>query len=285
MANRTSIGATAVHGTDPQNLIPLITRTKIYNSIYWKEHCFGLTAESIVNKAVTLKYIGGLYGGLSKPTHFLCLTLKLLQLQPERDIMIWFLKQKDFKYLTALAAFYIRLTFRAIDTFAILEPMLADYRKLSTRTLSGWSTMCMDEFIESLLTQELVLDTTLPYLTRRFQLEDTKLKGGYLPRQVSPLDAELNALQQEQKHNNSSSRSSCDHVSTTSGFANISDVSPDRLSRKRSRAEYTTTENCTDKETIDSALDMEAETIAAPEGSAEYWNQMRAKLGMSALRK
>jgi pre-mRNA-splicing factor 38A len=40
-----------------------ITRMKIYSSMYWKEHCFALTAESLVDKAVELKYAGGTFGG------------------------------------------------------------------------------------------------------------------------------------------------------------------------------------------------------------------------------
>ena len=52
---------------------------KIYDSMYWKEHCFGLTAESLVDKAVQINSLGGTCGGARKPTHFICLILKLLQ--------------------------------------------------------------------------------------------------------------------------------------------------------------------------------------------------------------
>ena len=34
-----------VHGTNPQNIIEKKTWLKIYNSTFWKEHCFGLMAE------------------------------------------------------------------------------------------------------------------------------------------------------------------------------------------------------------------------------------------------
>ena len=49
-----------------------------------------------MDKAVQLTYIGGQYGGQS-PTEFLCLTLKLLQLQPEKEIIHEIIKQEDFK--------------------------------------------------------------------------------------------------------------------------------------------------------------------------------------------
>ncbi len=46
-----------------QNLVEKILRMKIYNTMYWKEHCFALTAESLVDKAVELHFVGGTYGG------------------------------------------------------------------------------------------------------------------------------------------------------------------------------------------------------------------------------
>lgn len=95
MANQTDPFADSIHGTNPQNLIEKITRIKIYNSNYWKQHCFGLTAETIVDKAVALKYCGGVYAGNIKPTPFLCLCLKLLQLQPEKEIILEFIQNED----------------------------------------------------------------------------------------------------------------------------------------------------------------------------------------------
>ena len=43
------------------------------------------------------------------------------------------LGQADNRYLRALAAFYIRLTFRSIEVYEILEPLMKDYRKLRIR--------------------------------------------------------------------------------------------------------------------------------------------------------
>ena len=101
MANTTDPFAEAVHGTNPQNLIEKITRLKIYNSTFWKEHCFGLTAETIIDKAVALKYCGGTYAGNVKPTAFLCLCLKLLQLQPEKDIILEYIENEDVSSMNA----------------------------------------------------------------------------------------------------------------------------------------------------------------------------------------
>lgn len=37
------------------------------------------------------------------------------------------------RYLRALAAFYIRLTFRSLEVYEILEPLMKDFRKLRVR--------------------------------------------------------------------------------------------------------------------------------------------------------
>lgn len=62
-----------------------------------KIHTFLLLAALMVDKAMELKYIGGVFGGNIKPTPFLCLVLKMLQIQPEKDIIVEFLKNENFK--------------------------------------------------------------------------------------------------------------------------------------------------------------------------------------------
>ena len=54
----------------------------------------------MVDKAMEIKYVGGVYGGNIKPTPFLCLVLKMLQIQPEKDIVVEFIRNEDFKYVT-----------------------------------------------------------------------------------------------------------------------------------------------------------------------------------------
>lgn len=48
--NRTIGGAVSVRGMDPQHLIEKIVRSRIYDNPYWKEHCFALDAETILDK-------------------------------------------------------------------------------------------------------------------------------------------------------------------------------------------------------------------------------------------
>ncbi|CAJ0937817.1 unnamed protein product [Ranitomeya imitator] len=165
MANRTVKDAHSVHGTNPQYLVEKIIRTRIYESKYWKEECFGLTAELVVDKAMELKYIGGVYGGNIKPTPFLCLALKMLQIQPEKDIIVEFIKNEDFKYVRALGALYMRLTGTASDCYKYLEPLYNDYRKIKTQNRNGeFELMHVDEFIDELLHSERLCDVILPRL-------------------------------------------------------------------------------------------------------------------------
>jgi pre-mRNA-splicing factor 38A len=203
MANSTDPFAQSVHGTNPQYLIEKITRQKIYNSTYWKEQCFGLTAETIIDKAIALKYCGGTYGGNLKPTNFLCLVLKMLQLQPEIEIVLEYVKNEDFKYLRALGAFYLRLVGKTDMIYQYLEPLLNDYRKLAYRGMSGWQLMHMDEFVDSLLRDELVCDMALPHLVKRMKLEEL---GTLLPRK-SVLDDEIANAAEEDSESSSESDS------------------------------------------------------------------------------
>lgn len=173
MANRTVKDAKSIRGTNPQFLIEKIIRSRIYECKYWKEECFALSAELIVDKAMELRYIGGIYGGNIKPTPFLCLTLKMLQIQPEKDIVVEFIKNEEFKYVRALGALYMRLVGSSIECYKYLEPLLNDSRKLRHQTREGnYALFHMDEFIDSLLHEERMFDIILPRLQKRHVLEE-----------------------------------------------------------------------------------------------------------------
>ncbi|KAM5148524.1 pre-mRNA-splicing factor 38A [Mantella aurantiaca] len=196
MANRTVKDAHSVHGTNPQYLVEKIIRTRIYESKYWKEECFGLTAELVVDKAMELKFIGGVYGGNIKPTPFLCLTLKMLQIQPEKDIIVEFIKNEDFKYVRALGALYMRLTGTATDCYKYLEPLYNDYRKIKVQNRDGdFELMHVDEFIDQLLHSERVCDVILPRLQKRYVLEETE----QLDPRVSALEEDMDDVESSEE--------------------------------------------------------------------------------------
>ncbi|GAA5830814.1 hypothetical protein JCM3766R1_003436 [Sporobolomyces carnicolor] len=179
MANTTRAGALSIHGTNPQYLVPTVIRQRVYDTLYWKEHCFALDAASVIDKAVGLNHVGGTYAN-TRPTEFMCLVLKLLQLQPEREIVLEYLRAEEFKYLRALAAFYVRLTFDSLNVHEVLEPLLDDYRKLRFRGMDGsYRVTTIDQFADELLTDEMVCEIQLPRLTQRKVLEETE---GLAPR-------------------------------------------------------------------------------------------------------
>lgn len=216
-----------VRGQNPALLVEKAVRDRITSSLYWMEQCYGLNAATLCDRAAELTCIGGTFGGMGKPTPFLCLAFKLLQLVPEREIVLEYLNWRDadegegmngekgeseegdgadgvdavekarrsgeFKYLRALAAFYIRLTWEPVDIYQTLEPLLADFRRLKRRTREGMVITYMDQFIDDLLTKDRVCATSLWKLPNRTLLEDLEL----LEPRESPLGEELDELDQD----------------------------------------------------------------------------------------
>lgn len=186
-----------------------------------------MTAESLIDQAIALRCIGGVYGN-QRPTEFLCLLLKLLQLQPEKEILIEYLQADEFKYMRALAAMYIRMTFSAVEVYELLEPLMKDFRKLRYRDMAGYSLTHFDEFIYSLLTEERVCDIILPRKAKRSILEEN---GEIGPRKSRLLDA----MEGRSEHGSDRSRSSSRSRSRSPSKSPYRSRSPS-VSRSRSRS-------------------------------------------------
>lgn len=185
------------HGTNPENLIDQILRNRIYEAKYYKEECFGLTAETVVDKAMEFDAIGGCFGGNKKPSNFLCLIFKMLQIQIEHDIILEFINNKDYKYVTCLGVFYLRLTGNPVEIYNILEPLYSDYRKIRRKLPNGkYDIIHLDEFIENLLCQDISCDVILPFIPKRHFLE----QSGQLSERISALDEdEMKLIDTEQQ--------------------------------------------------------------------------------------
>ena len=195
-----------IHNTNPAYLLEKAVRDRIVDSYYWKEQCFAINEATLCDRAADVSFIGGTYGQ-QRPTPFLCLVLKLLQLTPERDVVLYYLHQDDgghFKYLTALAALYVRLTFDAAGVYKTLEPFLIDRRKLKRRTKEGGFILTyVDAFVDDLLVKDRVCGITLSRLPPRTLLEDL----GQLEERESPLTAELDELDAVDSDTEGSNRS------------------------------------------------------------------------------
>ncbi|KAJ8104846.1 hypothetical protein OPT61_g10535 [Boeremia exigua] len=215
-----------IRGQNPALLFEKGVRERITESYYWKEQCFGLNAATLCDRAVELKFIGGTSGITGRPTPFLCLAFKMLQLVPEKDIVLEMLnfagdeeeedvkpegngeaddagekkrnlnaegKLGSFKYLRCLAAFYIRLAWEPVQIYTTLEPLLTDYRKIKRRLKENFSLTYVDQFIDDLLTKDRICATSLWKLPSRANLEDLDM----LEPRESPLGDEVDMLDEE----------------------------------------------------------------------------------------
>ncbi|KAK2075051.1 hypothetical protein P8C59_009209 [Phyllachora maydis] len=185
----------APNGLNPATVLEKAVRERIVGSYFWKEQCFGINEADVVDRVVEhVDFVGGVVsantdggggGGAQRPSPFLCLALKLLQLAPGDEVVAAYLGRGGdrFKYLRALAAFYVRLTRADTAVYALLEPFLADRRKLRRKGRMGVGLTFVDEFVDDLLTKERVCATSLWKMRPRGVLEDLDL----LEPRVSPL--------------------------------------------------------------------------------------------------
>jgi pre-mRNA-splicing factor 38A len=261
-----------IKGQNPALLFEKGVRERITESYYWKEQCFGLNAATLCDRAAELKFIGGTTGITGKPTPFLCLAFKMLQLVPEKGIVLEYLnfradedeeeddgrengdtkkeeeedgeaaKQEDlnasgrlgqFKYLRCLAAFYIRLAWEPVEIYNTLEPLLTDYRKIKRRTKDAFTLTHIDQFVDDLLTKERICATSLWKMPSRANLEDLEM----LEPRESPLDGEVDELDEEERGRGRSDGSARSYRSRSRSYDSRSrSRSYDSRSRSRSRS-------------------------------------------------
>lgn len=94
--------------------------------------------------------------------------MKLLQIQPAKDIIIEYIKDEDYKYLRLIGAFYLRLTGKPVEVYEYLEPLLNDFRKIRYRKTDGTYVLThVDEVVDWMLTKDFLFDTTLPRIPYR----------------------------------------------------------------------------------------------------------------------
>lgn len=186
----------APNGLNPANIMEKAVKDRITDSYFYKEQCFALNEADIVDRVVEhVRFIGGTSGTTQKPSPFLCLAFKLLELSPSDAVLAEYLAYggEHFKYLRALACFYLRLTRQARDVYETLEPFLADRRKLRRKGRDRTYLSHMDEFVDELLGKDRVCATSLWKMPKRETLEDAEV----LEPRVSPLGDLEDLLEEE----------------------------------------------------------------------------------------
>ena len=224
--------------TAAQNIssVELILRNRVFNSYYWKEKCFGLTSETIIDKILELKYIGGMNHSSNQPTDFICLFIKLLQLNPSEEIIDEYLSDPDLKYLRALTALFIRFAYPPPKIYTKLEKLYCDYKKLVILKSKGYAIIHMDEYIDSLLNDEHIFEISLPKIPKRSVLEE----NGELSPYVSVLENELNVDRNKKDNDNdneSDNESETEEEKDIDIFKNIKIPENFFKNKKRKRSE------------------------------------------------
>lgn len=170
-------------------LVEPIIRHRIQDSLFYKQYLY-LTNEATILSIITnqVKYIGSTNAN-GKPTPFICCFLRLLELEPSRDIIEMCLHQlgtNEFKYLTALIMLYIRVVWPSDEVIIALEPFYADYRKLrfqlrSPIMVKGMSILYqlshIDVWCDDLLHNERVVGLILPRMASRHVFHERGLIG------------------------------------------------------------------------------------------------------------
>ena len=287
--------------TAAQNIssVELILRNRVFNSYYWKEKCFGLTSETIIDKILELKYIGGMNHSSNQPTDFICLFIKLLQLNPSEEIIDEYLSDPDLKYLRALTALFIRFAYPPYKIYTKLEKLYCDYKKLVILKSKGYATIHMDEYIDQLLNDEHIFEISLPKIPKRSVLEE----NGELSPYVSVLENELNVDRNKKDEDKSESESETEEEKDIDIFKNIK--IPDNFfkNKKRKRSpdkkekekEIFKNKDKIDKKTEnekfinkdinkDNDKNEEANKIKLPDldpESDEYWLELRKRIGIN----
>ncbi|KAK7433259.1 hypothetical protein QQZ08_000195 [Neonectria magnoliae] len=233
---RGSSAALAPNGLNPATIMEKAVKDRIVDSYFYKEQCFALNEADIVDRVVEhVSFIGGTHGATQKPSPFLCLAFKLLELSPSDAILQEYLQYggEAFKYLRALACFYVRLTRQAKDVYEALEPFLEDRRKLRRRGRAGTSLTYMDDFVDDLLTKDRICATSLWKMPKREVLEDLEI----LEPRVSPLgDLEDLLEEEDEADKENGARAESGEISDRDEMDVDREESPRSQGRSRSRS-------------------------------------------------
>ncbi|WPK24558.1 hypothetical protein PUMCH_001837 [Australozyma saopauloensis] len=160
------------------SLVEPIIRHRVQDSLFYKQYLH-LTNEQTILSVIAehVHFIGGTDSN-NRPSPFLCSLVRLLEIEPSKEILELYLTQNgynEFKYLTAMTLLYCRMV-TGSTFFSFFDRYITDYRKLrfqdkSFRLVDGvpihYSIKCMDEWVDDLVEQERIVDIKIPYLAPR----------------------------------------------------------------------------------------------------------------------
>lgn len=182
------------------HLVESIVRHRVQDSLFYKQYLH-LTNEKTILPIIVehVHYIGGTDAG-SRPSPFLCCLVRLLELEPSRDIIDLYLRQNgynEFKYLTALALLYCRMVYGG-GFYDLHDEYILDYRKLRFKLKlpefdNGipvhYKSRHFDEWVDDLVESDRVVDIKTPYLAPR----SVYIERGEAEARVYAIDEEAEA--------------------------------------------------------------------------------------------
>jgi pre-mRNA-splicing factor 38A len=94
---------------------------------------------------------------------------------------------------------YLRLTVKGAEVYELLEPFYNDNRKLVMKDFIGrHEIIYVDEFVDKLLTEEVVMGIVLPFLPKRMVYEEQ----GIIEERVSILEQGMEGEMEEGEDEN-----------------------------------------------------------------------------------
>lgn len=181
------------------NIIETIVRNRIKDSIFYKQYLFLTNEQTILPIIINQVHCLAGLDSNNRPSNFLCCLLRLLEINPSREIINLFLSYPQFKYLTCLTLMFIRLTRSPVEIYTLFDTYNANYSKIrmlssSPKIVNGipinYSISYIDEFVDNLIHQERYLGIILPRIEPRYKLAE---RGVVLERQylVKSLEEEV----------------------------------------------------------------------------------------------
>ena len=167
------------HVANKAGLVEPIVRHRVQDSLFYKQYLHLTNEQTLLPVIVEhVHYVGGTDAS-TRPSPFLCCLVRMLEIEPDLEIIQIYLRQnghREFKYLTALTVLYCRMVMSASEFYAVHDEFIRDYRKLRFRpknpvVIDGdvvhYTIRHMDEWVDEVATADRVVDVKTPFMNHR----------------------------------------------------------------------------------------------------------------------